>query len=307
MLLPVYNGARFLRGAIESVLEQEGCEFELLVCDDASTDESLMLVQSYRSPRLRVLCNTSNQGLFPTLNRLIRESSGSLVRLWAQDDVMLSGCLESEVAFHRRFPDITMSYCARQVIGANGAAIGGIEPDDTPEIVAPRLAAQISFYHGSMPGNIATVAIKRSALDEVGLFREDMHVSGDFEMWVRLSKTHPIGFINAPLIKLRAHAWQFSREQGIGVEFIKEDREIIEVLLDRLPEEMKGFARSYNRRHRLTMYFHYMVKCLVEGDFSRVAEVWSEIARFDNPLAVGAFWIVSANGRLWRPTPRYVV
>src|SRR5262249_19641802 len=155
---------------------------------------------SFCDPRIRRFANCRNQGLFPTLNLASAQCRADLIRLWAQDDRMLPHCLEREVAFSERHPEIGMSYCQRYLIDGSGSRVSGPAEDGTPEVVEPWLANQLSFYWGSMPGNISTVMLRRSARDRVGPFAA-LRVSGDFDMWARIMEHYPIGFIREPLIE----------------------------------------------------------------------------------------------------------
>lgn len=305
VILPVYNGTDYLRTAVDSVLNQTFEDVELVVCDDASTDASLDVLASYEDPRLRLLQNDTNQGLFPTLNRLVRTSDAPLIRLWGQDDRMKPHCLEREHAFWTEHPDLGMTYCQRDSIDAAGEVFQTAPTDETPTILTGSHVAQISFYHGSMPGNISTVTLRRAALEDVGLFREDMKVSGDFEMWVRLSEQYQTGFINESLIDLRSHVGQFSRRSGISATFVRENEEIFRRLFERLPTSILEHARQYERWHRRIIQVHSMMCALLDGDWETAGTIYRLLRRWINVPTAVARWLVSANGRWLKPEPRY--
>jgi glycosyltransferase involved in cell wall biosynthesis len=304
VLLPVYNGVPYLPRSIESVLSQTYGDLELLVWDDASTDGSAELVETFRDRRIRFFQNPTNRGLFPTLNHAFRTSRAAWVRLWAQDDLMKPTCLEVEAAFRARHPDVGMTYCAYDVIDAAGSVTRAAPPDSTPDVVPSDLAAQIMYYHGSITGNIANVTLRRSALEDVGLFREDLRVSGDFELWVRLSARYPIGFVREPLMALRSHAGQFSRWRGNSVTFMREDREIFEALLRRLPPRDVPYARRYARWHRLPLYAHDVARSLLAGDAGSARGAVREIRRSGSVVGAFARWLLTGNQHLYRMAPR---
>jgi glycosyltransferase involved in cell wall biosynthesis len=304
--MPVYNGERYLRGSIESVLAQNYERYELIVCDDGSTDSTPSLLATYRSKRLRVLRNERNQGLFSTLNRLVKASEGGLIHLWSQDDIMLPDCLRETVAFHKEHTQIAMSYCIGVTIDENGRRVGSTGADTTPTVISPRLAAQIMFYHGSMPGNISNVCIKKPVLLEVGPFREDLKVSGDFEMWVRLTEKYPMGYLKKPLVEIRSHSGQFSRRTDIGLQFLKEDNPIYETLYQRLPESIKEYARRYELRHRLAMSFHGLVRNLACGKVRLALEGAAQFKSRTQLLLAAFFWLITINARYLKLPPRYV-
>ncbi|HEY6231972.1 MAG TPA: hypothetical protein VIW64_11980, partial [Pyrinomonadaceae bacterium] len=158
---------------------------------------------------------------------------------------------------------------------------------------------------GSIAGNIANVSMKKHALAQVGMFREDMKISADFEMWVRLSEQAPIGHIARPLIELRNHKQQYSRAKGSYALSIEEDQHIYQALLRRLPMAQQGYSKKYHRWYRGTMYWHHMVRCLLARDFQNAIRAHRVVrALRTNRLYLAVFWLLSANQRLFRLKPQ---
>src|SRR5438874_11358052 len=96
ILLPVFNGERYLAQAIESVLAQTHTDFELLVVDDSSTDSSWQIIQKLAKTDDRIFAfkNQTNLGLFQNYNRCLDLSRGDFVKPFAQDDLLVSKALE---------------------------------------------------------------------------------------------------------------------------------------------------------------------------------------------------------------------
>jgi glycosyltransferase involved in cell wall biosynthesis len=124
VILPVYNGMRYLNESVQSVLNQRFTNFEFIICDDCSTDKSYACLESLTDSRITLLRNEQNQGLFPTLNRLIKASHSELIHLWAQDDIMYDNCLEETIKFHEKFPDVSFSFSRWHTINETGEIIG---------------------------------------------------------------------------------------------------------------------------------------------------------------------------------------
>jgi glycosyltransferase involved in cell wall biosynthesis len=306
IVLPVYNGVPYLRESISSVLAQTMPNWELIIWDDGSKDQSGVVISEFATdPRIRVFSHSCNQGLFETLNAAISVARGPLIRLWSQDDVMKPECLEAEMAFNDKHPCIAMSYCQYDVIDDQGTLVIPAKEDRTPELVEPLAANQIMFHHGSLTGNIANVTLRRSTLEELGLFRTDMRVAGDFEMWVRIARRHTIGFLRRSLLYLRSHTAQFSRRPGINPTFICETRPLYQELMQRLPPQAREYAKRYYRRHHLRLYAHDMVRTLALGKIRLARQVFLEIAKVSSPWRILAILIVTMDGHLFRPVPRY--
>ena len=99
VLLPVYNGEKFLKEAIDSVLCQSFTSFELLIIDDGSTDDSCNIVLGYQDSRIRLLRNKQNIGLIKTLNKGINESKGKYIARMDADDICREDRFVKQVEF----------------------------------------------------------------------------------------------------------------------------------------------------------------------------------------------------------------
>ena len=104
-VIPVYNREKYLRGAIESILAQTFTDFELLVIDDGSTDGSREAIRSYHDPRIRLMCNETNQGIPKTRNRGIQFARGEYLAFLDSDDWAYPERLAKQVAFLDSHPD----------------------------------------------------------------------------------------------------------------------------------------------------------------------------------------------------------
>src|SRR4030095_2481272 len=108
--LPVFNGERFLRAAIESVLNQTYDNYELLISDDCSEDGSFELLSEFSraDKRLKLSRNETNKGLFANYNACIRQASGALLKFFAQDDVLHERMLEKVAEAFALRPDLVL-------------------------------------------------------------------------------------------------------------------------------------------------------------------------------------------------------
>lgn len=268
VVLPVYNGAKYLKESIQSVLGQGFYNFRLHILNDCSTDNSEEIVAGFLADsRVVYHKNPTNKGLFPTLNALIEQSNAPLIHLWAQDDIMEARCLEKIVAFHRKYPEISFSYCDVNIIDENGRLVEKSFKDYTPELIPSSLHDKIAFYTGSITGNICNVTIKRKVLEEVGLFDEGMKMSGDFEMWVRLTEKYPIGRIPIPLINLRNHSEQLSRQLRKKYFSTLEDLTIYDTLTKRASTDLKAWGEIYFIQSKLCYYYSLALQLIRSGQF----------------------------------------
>ncbi len=291
IILPVYNGIKFLERSVNSVLAQEFTNFEFLIVDDCSNDGSWEWLNFIKDKRVNLFKNESNKGLFFNLNFLLKQSKGNIIKLWSQDDVMYKDCIGKVISFHQQHKEIGFSYTGRDYIDEAGHLILSDNKDDTPIIVSSALHAKIAFFTGSIAGNIANVAINKSALNEVGLFNEQMKISGDFEMWVRLAEHRPVGFIRKSLIQLRSHAGQLSRQEKYYIHHLKEDIIAYYILLSYINSEQRKEGRLLLRNNKLLFYYTLMIKALGKGHLKTAAEFCRRLHDFDNIFILTAYFL----------------
>lgn len=293
VLLPVYNGGAYLLLSVNSVLEQTKKDFELLVLDDCSTDGSWEYIQKINDPRVRIFRNDMNRGLFYNLNFMIGKSNSGLIKLWAQDDIMYPDCLATMVDFHEQHPGIGFSYSGCDIMDEDGVLQKTNTIDATPQLVTSEMHARIAFFTGSIAGNIANVCISKKALESVGLFNENMRISADFDMWVRLAKDHDTGFIPQKLIRLRSHVGQLSRNESLYINHVREDMHVYRYLMGYVKPAIKEEGIQLLRKYKLVFYYTLMVKSFLKGKLKAGMAFYKELASFDNFFKLSISFIKS--------------
>ncbi len=291
VILPVYNGIRYLNESVNSVLEQDFRDFEFLICDDRSMDGSYEYLCSLTDPRVRVFRNEQNMGLFYNLNFLAKQAKGPLIKLWSQDDVLEKNCFREIVAFHRKYPDISFSYTARHYIDENGKDWPADDLiDHTPEYIPKKLHDKIALFTGSIAGNIANVTIVKAKLFEVGLFDESMKIGGDFDMWVKLTEKYDIGKIILPLSRIRYHTGQLSRSPRHYIYHLKEDKKVYARLMERSDVRLQAFGKKCLRWRKNVLYFSFFMKAVRQKDWPVAKEFYRELREMDNIFLLGFRW-----------------
>ena len=306
IVLPVFNGERYLAECIRSVLGQGLEDFELLISDDGSTDQSQQIIRSFSDTRIRLFTQRRNVGLFANLNQLLRAASYPLVRILGQDDVLEAECLAHEVSFFARHPSVGMTYCKSVEIAEEGNEIASTRLGDLPAVIEPQLSLQLLYYYGCLPGNISTVCVRRECFEEVGLFDETFRAAGDHEMWVRICQQRDLGIVHRYLVRLRSHRGQLSRAPSSGMAFISEGRRIRQLLLPLLPAEIRASAKRFSMLCQNVHDTHLVVRRLLAGRFRDTADMVGVMGARDLGLGL-FFWLLTMNNHLYRPRPRIVL
>lgn len=206
VLMTVYNGARYLPQAIESVLGQSFEDFEFLIVDDASRDESVACVQSYSDHRIRLVQNERNMGQGPSLNVGLSLARGEYVARLDQDDACLPDRLRQQVGFLDEHPDIPVVGSWGYWIDEGGRRRGimGRDVRDYGEFLGILLSVLPPLAH-------PTVMYRKCEITELGGYDASFAPCEDYELWCRLAlRRYRVWNIRRPLVMLRWHEGQQS-------------------------------------------------------------------------------------------------
>ena len=203
VVLPTYNRCWIVQKAIESVLQQDVPHVELIVVDDGSTDETPELLNTY-GDRLHCI-RQENQGVSAARNAGIQSAGGELIALLDSDDEWLPGKLRFQVDYFRMHPGALI--CQTEEIWIrNGRRVNPGKRHRKQGGMIFERSLDLCLVSPS------AVMMRRSLLDEVGLFDETLPACEDYDLWLRIARTHPIHLIDQPLIiKRGGHADQLSR------------------------------------------------------------------------------------------------
>ncbi len=223
-ILPVYNRSDLVSEAIHSVLDQRYRDFELIIVDDGSTDETPEELSGF-SDRAEVL-RQENQGPAGARNRAIERSSGELIAFIDSDDLWLKDKLELQVAFMDEHPEAGLVHCDGWVV-AGTKPVSDLDPDATfyRKRKPPYGEAAVSRIMKT-PIITSHVLVRRDVLDMVGLFPEDLLVHEDVDLFLRMLEAGvEFGYVSEPLVIKRVFADSLAGDrlryilQAIDVEY----------------------------------------------------------------------------------------
>jgi glycosyltransferase involved in cell wall biosynthesis len=203
VIIPTYNSAQYVIEAVESVLAQTWRDFEVLVIDDGSTDDTEQVMRRYEAP-VRYL-RQANGGVAVARNRGIAESLGRYVAFLDADDTWLSHKLARQMEALRQQPRQRACYSAFTVVDAD------LNPIGISRSQRQGTALEDLLTHGNVIGSICTVLCDRSLFDLVGGFDPALSQCADWDMWVRLAAQTEFLYIDEPLVTYRQHGTNMSR------------------------------------------------------------------------------------------------
>lgn len=226
--IPVYNGALFLGEALNSAISQTYSNLEIIISDDNSIDNSLEIIESFKS-KTKIpffIYHHEPSGIGANWNNCIKYSNGDYIKFIFQDDLMRSDCIEKMIEIAVSDNNIGLVYSKRTILHDPNnlehkawVNYGGIlhkkwQYLEINQGVLDGRKYLSDLYLMNNPlnkiGEPTAVLLKKECFDKVGFFDETLKQTLDFEYWYRLMKYYKIGFIDEELVSFRLHDAQAS-------------------------------------------------------------------------------------------------
>lgn len=206
IVVPSFNGAKFLREALDSMLAQSYENTEIILLDDASTDETSEVVAEYAG-RITYVRQPKNLGIYGNMNVGIEMARGEFIATYHADDIYLPTMVEAQVAYLQAHPEVGAVFASDILVDAEGKEyarlvlppeIRGEQPIDYPKLLNALLSMKNRFLISP------TMMVRRSVQLEVGPYRPDRYRNtSDLEMWLRVGRRYPIAVLESHLIRYR--------------------------------------------------------------------------------------------------------
>lgn len=240
IVLPCYNGADMLDGAVESVINQTFQDWELIIVNDCSTDNTLEIANAFaaKDERIRVFSNEVNSKLPATLNRGFRAARGEYWT-WTSDDNLLHPTMfEVMVDYLDKHSHTGMVVANELKIDASGNVIGEIvAPDDIRNMLPLNNFVGAAFMY------------RKDVAEKVGEYREDLFLVEDYEYWMRIGFVAQIDHINQTLYSYRYHnrSLTATKQKEIAERLVRMRLSHLDELHDVLKEEPRKLSLFYYR------------------------------------------------------------
>ena len=231
--MPVYNGEKYLRESIDSILNQTLTDFEFLIIDDGSTDNSIEIINSYQDPRINLVKNYKNEGLVYSLNRGLSLAKGEYIARMDSDDISLSERLVKQVNFLDSNPEIAVVGTWVKVINETD------EPQITWQYPLKPLEIQWNLYFYCPLAHPSVMFRKNTILDYDG-YSQEMADAEDYDLWLRLVKKNLLSNMKDILLLYRQHDFNITKthqNRQIWASLINQ-RQIEELLLEKIDHQI---------------------------------------------------------------------
>lgn len=207
VIIPTYNNAKFIGEAIDSVLNQTYQDFEIIVVDDGSTDNTEEVLSKYKN-RIRYIYQ-KNKGPAAAKNKGILASQSKYIATLDSDDIWLPQKLQLQVDLLDSNKQLGLVYTDTYQVNIDDKSIDKETYFNRYKPCSGRVLDKLLF-HNFIPS--LTVMMRRSCLEKAGLFDESLYTGEDWDLWLRIAEEFPIDYINIPLGKRRIHKTNVTRK-----------------------------------------------------------------------------------------------
>ncbi len=205
VIIPAYNQSRYLAAAVQSVLDQTNQDFEMIIVDDGSTDQTRQVAASFDDPRLRYIYK-ENAGLSAARNTGIRNSNGNYLTFLDSDDLFTLRKLELLAERLNGDPELGFVAGKAILIDQNGNPLGKIFDQPPPDDLSDLL-----YWN---PFHVCSVMVRREWQEIAGMFDESLRAYEDWDMWLRLARLGcRMGWVAEPISYYRFHTDQMTRDR----------------------------------------------------------------------------------------------
>lgn len=211
LCVPTYNRAALLRHCVSTLLNQTAANFEIVVVDNCSSDDTSVVVAEFSAdPRFRYHRNTTNIGPQRNWNKCVDVARGEYVAICHDDDFYAPTFAEECGAFLDAHPSVGFVHCGYHIANQEGEPIGAFRAYRTDQVL-PSKGAFLQFLAESHNVAFSCVMARRGAYAAAGPFRDGL-ICGDYDMWLRMAFHFDVGYRARLLVYSRTHAGRLSHE-----------------------------------------------------------------------------------------------
>lgn len=206
IIMPSYNTAKYIGETIASVTAQTYIDWELIIVDDASTDDTDDVVQRMLSPKVHYLKNERNSGAAVSRNRALREARGKWIAFLDSDDLWAPDKLEKQIAFMEE-KDYAFSYTKYAEIDENGNSLGVV-------VGGPKRITKTGMFNYCWPGCL-TVMYNREVVGDIQI--ADIKKNNDYAMWLKVCRKADCHLLPELLASYRKRSGSISRHSYVSL------------------------------------------------------------------------------------------
>jgi len=224
IIVTTFNRAHMVIETIDSILNQTFNDFELIVVDNCSSDNTEEVIKAYTDERIRYFKHDNGGIIAVNRNYGINQARGEYLAFCDDDDLWLPEKLEKQMLEFEKDNQIGL-VCSNAIIFDNNGEVGEFHKTELPD---SNFTLKSLIWQNSVI--CSSVLVKKRAIDDVGLMDESPEIfsAEDYELWLRVAQKYRIKYIELPLMKYRTHPGSYKKKP---VEAIKRNRAVYRILL----------------------------------------------------------------------------
>lgn len=244
VIIPVYNGEKYIRNAIDSVINQTYRNFEIVVANDGSTDNTVEILKEY-GDKIRWK-SQENKGPASAKKFGTSMAKGEYLAYLDSDDMFLPDKLKQQVDYLDKHPEVGLVYSGYYQVDEKGEIV---------KLISCNKKKALLIQQNYVP--TSGVMCRRECIDNVGVFDEDLGSNYDWDMWLRISEKYPIHCISKPLFKYRVHGENISLTRSNRLDY---ERKVKILLLE----------KAYQRRGEPSWLKFKIIRAKFERKIGRI-------------------------------------
>jgi len=281
VIIPTYNRADLLPRAIDSALNQTYKDFELIIVDDGSTDNTKKIVEEYqkKDERIKYLWEENSSGPARPYNLALKQCQGEYIAFLDSDDVWLPEKLEKQIAIFEEYDgkiNLGLVICEAYVVDANGNEKGKFNFRYNNLLNPEKYAL---FFKERDETSLSCVVVKKEIFKNIGYFDENFKLAADIDIYLRILKKYYFYFLKEPLVKYTQSDRSLSNEQF----WIKQMPEY-KYFLEKYEDDFKKSPEAKSRFLRNIGTFYTL------NNNSRMARKYFKEAIKNNPLSLRLYF-----------------
>jgi len=284
VLMPVYNGEKYISEAVESILSQSYTDFELIITDDGSDDRTPQIIKAFNDDRIRCIIHAENKGLIFSRNEGVAAAKGRYIAFLDSDDVSLPQRLEKQISFLDAHPDFGMIGAWVKVIDGHGNSLNDCIkfpalPDEIPVILLFK-----NYFTTS------SIMVRKSCLQDFP-FDPEFPIAEDYNLWIKIAEKYKVWNLPEVLTCYRMHKENIHK---------KLDKKMRELDMLQLSKQLSKFNTDFSNEEK---YFFFLIgkmdypeeyALFLKTDFVFADKCFNKMYlanRFSNSYINEIFWI----------------
>ncbi|MCI8490045.1 MAG: glycosyltransferase [Lachnospiraceae bacterium] len=248
--IPAYNNAAYIKETIDSILNQTYRNFELIICDDRSGDNTVEVIKAIKDERITLYKNEKNLGMAGNWNNCLQKCNGEFIKLICADDLLAKNCLEQEVRALRRNPTAVFVSSDTKLLDLDGKPKGFYKRYKTDGLTDGKKIARAGFFVKNYFGAPLANMFRKSAMEKAGGFDPWYTYILDYDFWVQLACMGDVYIIHEPLNYFRVRNDSNTGEVMLGNkanDYVKEHIHLV----NKFKQELNLSDRDINRSIRI--------------------------------------------------------